>query len=148
MNFLGQFAIVLFLVYFLLVTDDRYKRKMVKIAGPTLTKKKISVQIMDEINQQISAFLRVQVITSLLVGVATGIALWAFGVDNYVIWGLLAGIFNSIPYLGPIVVSSGLAVVTFLQFDNLLITAYVAGAALALTSPEAWRVARVPRSCR
>ena len=140
LNFLGQFAIVLFLVYFLLVTDDLYKRKMVKIAGPTLTKKKISVQIMDEINQQISAFLRVQVITSLLVGVATGIALWAFGVDNYVIWGLLAGIFNSIPYLGPIVVSSGLAVVTFLQFDNLLITAYVAGTAMAITSLEGWLV--------
>jgi predicted PurR-regulated permease PerM len=138
MNFLGQFAIVLFLVYFLLVTDDLYKRKMVKIAGPTLTKKKISVQIMDEINQQISAFLRVQVITSLLVGVATGAALWAFGVDNYVIWGLLAGIFNSIPYLGPLIVSGGLAVVTFLQFDSLLTTAYVAGTAMVITSLEGW----------
>ena len=138
LNFVGQFAIVLFLVYFLLVTDDLYKRKIVKIAGPTLTKKKISVQIMDEINQQISAFLRVQVITSALVGVGTGLALWAFGVDNYVIWGLLAGIFNSIPYLGPIVVSGGLAVVTFLQFDDLLMTSYVAGTALAITSLEGW----------
>ena len=44
-----------------------------KIAGPTLTKKKITVQIMDEINQQISGFLRVQVITSLLVAVATAV---------------------------------------------------------------------------
>ena len=69
--FSAQLAIVLFLVYFLLVTDDLYKRKIVKIAGPTLTKKKISVQIMDEINQQISGFLRVQVITSLVVAVAT-----------------------------------------------------------------------------
>ena len=138
LSFLGQFAIVLFLVYFLLVTDDLYKRKIVKIAGPTLTKKKISVQIMDEINQQISGFLRVQVITSLLVAVATGVALWWFGVDNYVIWGLLAGIFNSIPYLGPIVVTGGLAVVTFMQFDDLLRTAYVSGTALAITSLEGW----------
>ena len=138
LRFLGQFAVVLFLVYFLLVTDDLYKRKIVKIAGPTLTKKKISVQIMDEINQQISNFLRVQVLTSLLVGVATGIALRLFGVENYVIWGLLAGVFNSIPYLGPIFVSGGLAVVTFLQFDDLLITAYVSGTALAITSLEGW----------
>ncbi len=124
---LAQFAVVLFLVYFLLVTDDLYKRKIVKIAGPTLTKKKISVQIMDEINQQISGFLRVQVITSLIVAVATGAALWWFGVDNYIIWGLLAGIFNSIPYLGPIVVTGGLAVVTFMQFDDLVRTVYVSG---------------------
>ena len=137
-NFLGQFAVVLFLVYFLLVTDDLFKRKIVRIAGPTLTKKRISVQIMDEINKQISNFLRVQVVTSLLVGIATGAALWAFGVENYVIWGLLAGVFNSIPYLGPIVVSGGLAVVTFLQFDNLLTTIYVSGTALAITSLEGW----------
>ena len=31
---------------------------------------------MDEINQQISGFLRVQVFTSVIVGVLTGIALW------------------------------------------------------------------------
>lgn len=138
LNFLGQFAMVLFLVYFLLVTDDLFKRKIVKIAGPTLTKKKISVQIMDEINQQISAFLRVQVLTSVLVGIATAAALWAYGMDNYLIWGLMAGVFNSIPYLGPIIVSGGLAVVAFLQFDDLLMTSYIAGTALAITSLEGW----------
>jgi predicted PurR-regulated permease PerM len=137
-NFLGQFAIVLFLVYFLLVTDDLFKRKIVRIAGPTLTKKKISVQIMDDINRQISGFLRVQVITSAIVAVATAAALFWFGVDNYIVWGLLAGIFNSIPYLGPIVVTGGLALVTFMQFDDLATTAYVSGTALAITSLEGW----------
>lgn len=137
-GFLSQFAMVLFLVYFLLVTDDLFKRKVVKIAGPTLTKKKISVQIMDEINQQISNFLRVQVVTSVIVAIATGAVLWAFGLENYLIWGLLAGIFNSIPYLGPIIVSGGLAVVAFLQFNDLWTTAYVTGSALAITSLEGW----------
>ena len=138
LNFLAQFAIVLFLVYFLLVTNDLFKRKIVGIAGPTLTKKKISVQIMDEINSQISSFLRVQVITSLIVAVATGATLWWFGLENYVLWGLLAGVFNSIPYIGPIVVSGGLAVVAFIQFDDLVRTAYVSGAALVITSLEGW----------
>jgi predicted PurR-regulated permease PerM len=137
-GFLGQFAMVLFLVYFLLVTGDLFKRKIVKIAGPTLTKKKISVQIMDEINKQISGFLRVQVITSAIVGVATGVVLWWFGVDGYVIWGLLAGVFNSIPYLGPVIVTGGLGVVTFMQFDDLLQTTYVCAATLAITSLEGW----------
>jgi predicted PurR-regulated permease PerM len=138
LNFLAQLTIVLFLVFFLLVTDDLFKRKIVSIAGPTLTKKKISVQIMGEINQQISNFLRVQVITSLIVAVATSLTLWWFGLENYVLWGLLAGIFNSIPYVGPIIVSGGLAVVAFMQFDDLLQTAYVSGAALAITSLEGW----------
>lgn len=138
LNFLGQFAIVLFLVYFLLVTDDLFKRKIVSIAGPTLTKKRISVQIMDEINNQISGFLRVQVLTSLIVTVATSLTLWWLGLENYVLWGLLAGVFNSIPYIGPIIVSGGLAVVAFMQFDDLVQTAYVSGAALLITSLEGW----------
>ena len=99
---------VLFLVFFLLVTGDLFKRKLVKIAGPTLTKKKITIQIMDDINRQVSGFLRVQVMTSAVVGVLTGIALWLFGVRQFVIWGVLAGIFNSIPYLGPLIVTGGL----------------------------------------
>jgi predicted PurR-regulated permease PerM len=135
---LGQFAIVLFLVFFMLVTGDLFKRKLVKIAGPTLTKKKISVQIMDDINKQISGFLRVQVITSAIVATATALVLWWFGVEQFVIWGLLAGLFNSIPYLGPIVVTSGLGVVTFMQFDDPVKTAYVCGATLAITSLEGW----------
>jgi predicted PurR-regulated permease PerM len=129
---------MLFLLYFLLVTGDLYKRKLVKIAGPTLEKKKVTVQIMDEINVQITNFLRVQVFTSLVVGGATAIALWWFGVHHYAIWGLLAGVFNSVPYLGPVIVTGGLGVVAFLQFDDPLLTGYVCGVTLAITTLEGW----------
>jgi predicted PurR-regulated permease PerM len=139
-GFAGQLAMVLFLVFFLLGTGDLFKRKLVKIAGPTLTKKKVSVQIMDDINRQISTFLRVQVLTSALVGAATAVALWWFGVQQYIVWGLLAGVFNSIPYLGPVLVTGGLALVTFMQFDDLVRTSYVAGTTLAITSLEGWLI--------
>jgi len=135
-GFLGQFAVILFLVYFLLVTGDLYKRKLVKIAGPKLSQKKITVQILDEINQQIESFIRVQVLTSVLVAVGTGIVLWWFGLEQYAVWGLLAGIFNSIPYLGPVLVTGGLGLVAFIQFDDVLKTIYVCGAAFAITSLE------------
>jgi predicted PurR-regulated permease PerM len=135
-GFLGQAVVILFLVYFLLVTGDLYKRKLVKIAGPTLSEKKVTVQILDEINKQIESFIKVQVLTSVVVAVATAAALWWFGVENFAIWGLLAGLFNSIPYLGPVVVTGGLGIVAFMQFDDLLKTAYVCGAAFAITSLE------------
>ena len=134
--FLGQAAMVLFLVFFLLVTGDLFKRKLVSIAGPTLTKKKVTVQIMDDINQQISGFLRVQVITSALVAVLTAIALWMLGLRQAIIWGILAGIFNSIPYLGPLIVTIGLGVVAFMQFNDVWHTAYVCAVTLVITSLE------------
>jgi len=133
---LGQFALVLFLVYFFLATGDLYKRKLVKIAGPTLTQKKLTVQILDEINRQIESFMRVQVLTSLLVAIATSAMLWWFGLQQYVVWGLLAGIFNSIPYLGPLVVTAGLGIVAFMQFDNIATTVLICGGAFVITSLE------------
>jgi len=135
-GFAGQFVVILFLVYFLLVTGDLYKRKIVKIAGPTLSKKRVTVQILDEINAQIERFIKVQLLTSLIVAVATGAALWAWGIENFAMWGLLAGLFNSIPYAGPVIVSGGLAVVAFMQFNDVTRTLYVSATAMVITSLE------------
>ena len=135
-GFVGQAVVILFLAYFLLVTGDLYKRKLVKIAGPTLSKKKVTVQILDDINLQIESFIKVQVVTSIVVAVATGIVLWWLGLENYAVWGILAGLFNSIPYLGPVVVTGGLGVVAFMQFNDLARTAYVCGSALLITGLE------------
>jgi predicted PurR-regulated permease PerM len=139
-GFAGQFVMVMFLVYFLLVAGDLYKRKLVKIAGPTLTKKRVTVEIMDEINLQISHFLRVQVFTGAIVAVMTAAALWWLGVQHPVMWGLIAGVLNTIPYLGPVVVTAALGVVTIMQFDDPVRAAYVCGTTLAITSLEGWLI--------
>jgi predicted PurR-regulated permease PerM len=133
----SQAVMILFLSYFLLVSDDLYKRKLVKIM-PTLSKKKITVQIVDEIGTQIERFLLVQVFTSVLVAVATSLALWWLGLEQAVIWGILAGILNSVPYFGPIVVTGGLMAVAYLQFRTFDMTIYVAGIALVITTLEGW----------
>jgi predicted PurR-regulated permease PerM len=133
---LSQAALILFLVYFFLSTGDLYKRKLVKIAGPHLWQKKLTVQILDDINRQIASFIRVQILTSVIVAAATMAALWYFGLDQWVIWGLAAGIFNSIPYLGPVIVTGGLGTVAFLQFDDIGRTLMVCGVALVITSLE------------
>jgi predicted PurR-regulated permease PerM len=133
---IAQLTVVLFLVYFILLSGDLYKRKLVKIVGPTLTQKKITVQILDDINLQIGQFLRVQVIANLVVAVVTALVLWLLGVEQYIVWGLLAGLFNSIPYVGPVAVTAGLGIVAFLQFDDLGRTLYVCAAVGAITGLE------------
>jgi predicted PurR-regulated permease PerM len=136
LNFAGQFVLVVFLVYFFLVTGDLYKRKLVKIAGPTFSQKKLTVQILDEINRQIESFMKVQVLTSAIVAAATAVSLWWFGLNQYIVWGLLAGIFNSIPYLGPVIVTGGLGLVAFMQFDSIPKTITICGVAFLITSLE------------
>ena len=136
--FAGQAVLVTFFVFFLLATGDLFKRKLVRIAGPSLEKKKITVQILDEINTQIERFLLVRVITSLFVALASWIAFRTLGLEQAGVWAIAAGVFNSIPYFGPIIVAAGTAVVAFLQFDTVAMAAYVSGVSLAITSLEGW----------
>ena len=136
LTFAGQALSVLFLVYFMLMSGDLFKRKLVQVTGPTLTKKKITVQILDEISEQIERFLLVQVFTSVLVAVASWLAFRAVGLEQAGIWAILAGVFNSIPYFGPVVVTGGIAIVAFLQYGTIPMAAFVAVIALAITSLE------------
>ena len=45
----GQALVVVFIAYFVLASGDSFRRKLVKIAGPTFSKKKITLQLLDEI---------------------------------------------------------------------------------------------------
>jgi predicted PurR-regulated permease PerM len=135
---LNQLVMILFLTYFTLLSDKMFRRKFVELAGPTLTKKKITLEIIDDISSQIGRFLIVQIFTSIVVGVTTWAVLAALGLQQAALWGLLAGVFNSIPYYGPLIVSGGLALVAFLQFGTLYMMLMFAGVALVITSLEGW----------
>lgn len=137
-GFAGEAVLIVFFVFFLLASGDLFKRKLVKIAGPSLQRRRVTVQILDEINSQIERFLLVLVIASVVVGVASWIGFRAVGLEQAVFWAVAAGAFNSIPYFGPVVVSIGTAVVAFLQFGTLSMAATVAGLSLAITSLEGW----------
>jgi predicted PurR-regulated permease PerM len=132
----NQGVMLSFLTYFMLLTDDLFKRKLVEFVGPTLAKKRITVQILDDIAGRIQRFLMIQIVTSALVAVATGIALWLLGLEGAAFWGLMAGVFNTIPYYGPLLVTGALATVGFLQFGTFTMMAAVAGVALLITSLE------------
>src|SRR6478609_8459617 len=64
---LGQAAMVTFLVFFLLLGGDTFKRKLVRLTGPTLSKRKITVQILDDINASIQKYMLMLLTTNLLV---------------------------------------------------------------------------------
>jgi predicted PurR-regulated permease PerM len=133
---LSQAVMVTFLVFFILASGDLFKRKLVRVIGTRLSEKRVTLESINEINGQIERFLLIQVLTSILVGVGTALALWAYGVKQPAAWGLAAGVFNSIPYFGAIIVTAGLALVAFLQFGSMSITVQIAGVALAITSLE------------
>lgn len=132
----GQGAMVLFLAYFLLASGNLFRRKLVKISGSTLERKKVTVQVLDEITDQIQRYLLVLVFTSLIVGVLTWITFIAIGMEHAAIWGVAAGVFNAIPYLGPVIVLGATSVAAFFQFGTLSMALLVGGVSLIVTSIE------------
>ncbi len=135
-TFTGQLVTVLFFAYFLMVAGDAFRRKMIKISGPTLSEKKVTVELLNGITQQIQRYLLVQVFTSVLVGVVSWLAFLALGLEHAAIWGIAAGVLNSVPYFGPIVVSTGIALVALVQFGSLGMALWAASVALVITSIE------------
>ncbi len=134
----GQMMIVVFLTYFLLIAGQHFKRRLVELAGPRLERQRVTVKVLDDITDQIQRFLLVQVFTASIVAAATWLALKWVGLEQAAVWSILAGVFNSIPYFGPVIVSGGLFGVAFLQFGQPLIALEVALLALAITSIEGW----------
>jgi predicted PurR-regulated permease PerM len=131
-SLIGQVVVVTFLTFFLLLSGDTFRRKLVKIAGPELSSKKITVQALDEITEQIQRYLLVQVLASIIVGVATGLAFWALDLKHAGVWGFAAGVLNLIPYIGSAVITGAAALVAFLQFGEFDQAFYVAAASLAI----------------
>lgn len=129
---LGQLTLVAFLTFFALCSGDTFRRKLVKITGHSLQKKKITVHVLDDITGNIERYLLVQIFTSALVGVATGLAFWAIGLENAAVWGIVAGVTNLIPYVGSILVLGASALVAFLQFNSLGTAALVGGTSLLI----------------
>jgi predicted PurR-regulated permease PerM len=147
---IGQITLVLFLVYFLLASGDLYRRKLVKMVGPSLTKKKITVQILAEIDRQIAMFLLVEGFTSTLVALATWLAFRGLGLEQAAVWGIAAGVFNSIPYFGPFLVAAGTAAIALMQFGSVQMAIVVSGVSLLITTVEGllltpWLTSRASR---
>jgi predicted PurR-regulated permease PerM len=138
LSFLSLAVMVLFLTYFLMVSGDAFRRKLVKLSGPTLSRKKITVQLLNEINDQIQRYLLIQAFTSILVGIASWLAFLWIGLENAAVWGLAAAIFNVVPYLGAILISGGTALVGLLQFGNVGMALTVGGISLVIHSLEGY----------
>lgn len=63
------------------------------------------------IDRVFSAYIRGQIFVSITVGIATGLAIWAIGIEPPLVLGLLAGVTNLVPILGPIIAFIIIAIV-------------------------------------
>ncbi|MEO5796708.1 MAG: AI-2E family transporter [Rhodoferax sp.] len=129
---LGQLGTVTLITFFLMASGDSFRRKLVKLTGPTLSRKKITLQALNQINDQIQRYMLLQLFTSALLGAVTWLYFLAMGLDHAAVWGVAAGVLNLVPYLGSVVVAAGSAMVAFLQFGTLDMVLLVSGGSMVI----------------
>jgi len=95
----GFFTTVLFL-FFLLVSGDIFLHRLVEIL-PRFSSKRQVVDIAQQIESDISAYLVTITIMNAAVGVTTGLAMWLTGVGDPILWGSVAFLLNYVPIVGP-----------------------------------------------
>jgi predicted PurR-regulated permease PerM len=130
----GQGAMVVFLVFFLLLGGDTFKRKLVRLTGPSLSKKKITVNILDDINESIQKYMLMLLTTNLLVALLCWIAFHWIGLENAGAWAAAAGLLHIVPYLGPAVTAIATGMAAFMQFESFPMALLVAAASLAIAT--------------
>ncbi|TFW36041.1 AI-2E family transporter [Massilia horti] len=133
-TFLAQATMVVFLVFFLLLAGDTFKRKLVKLTGPSLTRKKVTVHILEDINTSIQSYMFMLLVTNILLGFLMYAALRAIGLQNAGAWAVFAGLVHIMPYIGPLLITCATALAAFLQFESLRMVILVVAASMGIAT--------------
>lgn len=150
LEIVGQGAMVLFLVYFLLLAADTFKRKLVRITGPPLSRKKITVHILNGINSSIQRYMLMLLLTNVLVALLAWLVFRWIGLENAGAWAVAAGLLHIIPYFGPGVIAVSVGMAAYMQSESLTLVLMASGSMLAIatlvgTFITTWMTGRIAR---
>jgi len=131
---IGDTVMLLLLVVFLLLSGDTFKRKLMRISGPSLSKRKITAGILDDIDRSIQHYMLTLLVANIVLGLLTWIALRWIGLDNAGAWAVAAGILHFIPYLGPALTALATGMAAIMQFESFSMAVLVSVSSLAIAT--------------
>lgn len=132
---LASVAVTMVLLYFLLASGDTYLNKIVEMV-PTFRGKRDAVEVARAIEGGVSSYLFTITMINATLGVVEGLAMWALGVPNPALWGLMAAVLNYIPFLGPMIGTVIVGLVALAEFDTVGAAAVVPMVYLGITTLE------------
>ena len=146
----GQLFSVLFLTYFLLAAGHLFRRKLMQVVGPSFERRKTTLRILDDMHRVNQHYFAVVLVINLAVGIATGIAMYAIGVDRALVWGVAAAILHTIPYLGAAGVAAAAGLAAYVQLGSLGSALAAMGLVLAIAGVlgvglQTWLMGRAAR---
>jgi len=117
-HLMSGLGITVLMLFFLLTSGELFMRRLVEIL-PNFQDKKRAVEMSHEVEENISAYLVTISIMNAMVGIAAGLAMWAIGIPDPILWGALAFILNYVLILGPLTGIGLFFLVGLMSFDTL-----------------------------
>ena len=114
----GEISIGLLLAGFMLAAGAAFRRKLVRIVGSSLAKRRITVEILDEIDTQVQRQLMILVASNLLIAFVCWIAFLVAGLGRATLWATIVGALHFIPYVGTAIATIAIAAVALVQTES------------------------------
>ncbi|HRX85151.1 MAG TPA: AI-2E family transporter [Phycisphaerae bacterium] len=134
---LSGIVIVVVSLFFLLIEGDRIFHR----AGLLLMERDGEpASLLTDVQHIVSRYLGTVTLINVVLGVAIGCTLWGLGLPNALLWGVMAALFNFVPFLGALVGASVVFVVALLTFDGWLWVALPPACYVLINSIEGYFV--------
>lgn len=111
-NVMTNTVIIMLIVAFMLSEAALMPRK-IALAFPSPEKK---LGQMSNLLLAINKYLALKTVVSLITGVLIGFGLWLMGVDHFILWAVIAFLFNYIPNIGSIIAAVPAVIMALIQF--------------------------------
>lgn len=112
-----QFLITLALAYFFL-TQSAESRLKVVTRIPWGDSRDWIDESLPDLQRSITRFLQVAAVLYVGLGIVTAVLMYLLNMPNPVLWGVMATVFAFMPYIGPVIVTTCIAMVSLLTFDG------------------------------
>ena len=131
----GQVIFTLVLLFFLIASGDLLYLKIVQ-SFDTMKDKRAAYLALREVEDRLGTYLGAITIVNAGLGLAIGLAMWAWGMPSPLLWGVAGFVLNYIPYIGAIMGTAAGVGVGLLVYPDLWSPMMIGLTFLALTSIE------------
>ncbi|QIK41387.1 AI-2E family transporter [Pontivivens nitratireducens] len=132
---LGQIVFTLVLLFFILASGDLFRKRVVEVI-PKLRDKKRAMAIADDIERRLGRYLFTITVINAGLGVVVGLAMWALGMPDPLLFGVSAFILNYMPYVGAIIGTAGALIIGLIALPDIWMAALTAAVYFGCTSVE------------
>ena len=133
---LAQFVTFIILVIFMLVFGPLLYSNFITVF-PQIRDQEAANELLADVQHELSRYILTVSVINTALGVITGLALWAAGVEDALLWGVMVALLNFAPYIGPIIAMAVLCLAGVVQYGPALMALLPVGIFFAINLLEA-----------